>query len=387
MQQIKMRRQPRHGDRSRHGEAVLKQRPVERFAVEGDQHGPLRNAPGDFVQNRMLLAEIAHEKLFDLQRAGVPPCQANQKRIRPRAARQPCRFRIEKKPFRRIGQRRPHALRERFVAATRKQFQAYLGNFGIFRRRKPVTHQNVLPVAVCGDSCAEQARQRILAMRCAQQLRARWPWPSRLQCRKPRELVSEWRHHAHNRSRMASVASFARGAKSPAGPTHDGHPCSHPHAAMSSRVFCTSNSCARKSGLEKPMPPGYASKRYKLGSKSSFAFAPTTSSMRAAEKCSAPAASGGRSPITVPRSRPSHISSSVATDSSACSRPNMPLCRSLIVHASDSSSGRSSGIQYEVVCISFSGSPSFPAPTLSCVKNLIFLKPTTSERTKTSPWE
>ena len=65
----------------------------------------------------------------------------------------------------------------------------------------------------------------------------------------------------------------------------------------------------------------------------------------------------------------------------------MPLCRSLIVKGSDSRSGRSSVIQYDVVCISFSGSSSLPAPIFSLVKNLIFLKPTTCERTSTSPCE
>src|SRR6266699_2623450 len=70
--------------------------------------------------------------------------------------------------------------------------------------------------------------------------------------------------------------------------------------------------------------------------------------------------------MAVPRSRRSHMSRSVATDSR---------------------SGRSSVIQYDVVCISFSGSSSLPSPIFSLVKNLIFLKPTTWERTRTSPWE
>ena len=42
--------------------------------------------------------------------------------------------------------------------------------------------------------------------------------------------------------------------------------------------------------------------------------------------------------------------------------------------------------QYEVVCISFSGIFSSPAPTFSFVWNLIFLKPTTCDVTWTSPW-
>src|SRR5713226_24339 len=62
--------------------------------------------------------------------------------------------------------------------------------------------------------------------------------------------------YAPKRSRMARAASFARGARSPAGPTQEGQPRSHSHAEMSSRVFCTRRSWARKSGSEKPMPPG-----------------------------------------------------------------------------------------------------------------------------------
>ena len=42
-------------------------------------------------------------------------------------------------------------------------------------------------------------------------------------------------------------------------------------------------------------------------------------------------------------------------------------------------------IQKAVVCISFSGNSSFPSPTFSFVKNLIFLNPTTCDRTSTSP--
>src|SRR5438067_1767764 len=48
--------------------------------------------------------------------------------------------------------------------------------------------------------------------------------------------------YAHSRSRIASAASFARGARSPAGPTQEGQPSSHSHEEISSRVFSISKS-------------------------------------------------------------------------------------------------------------------------------------------------
>jgi len=44
MQQIKVRRELRHRDGARHREAILEQRPIERFAIEGNEHGPLSGA-------------------------------------------------------------------------------------------------------------------------------------------------------------------------------------------------------------------------------------------------------------------------------------------------------------------------------------------------------
>src|SRR6266853_6074086 len=143
--------------------------------------------------------------------------------------------------------------------------------------------------------------------------------------------------------RIASAASLARGAKSPAGPTQEGHPDSQLQPTISSRVCATSNSCARYNGSENPIPPGYASNKYKFGSKNSFAVRCIASSIETGTNSSASAPGfGGRSPIAVPKSRPSHISNSVATDSIACSKPNIPLCRSLIEKGNVSTSDRSS---------------------------------------------
>jgi len=41
MQQIKMRRESWRGDAARHCETILKQWPIERFSVEGNEHRPL----------------------------------------------------------------------------------------------------------------------------------------------------------------------------------------------------------------------------------------------------------------------------------------------------------------------------------------------------------
>ncbi len=78
------------------------------------------------MQDRMLVAEIAHEKLLDLQRTGVPPRHANQKCICTRATRQAGGFGIEKKPFRWVRHRGPRASAKCFVSIPREQFETHL---------------------------------------------------------------------------------------------------------------------------------------------------------------------------------------------------------------------------------------------------------------------
>jgi len=46
MQQIKMRREFWRRDGARHRETIFEQRPIERFAIEGNEHGPLGNTRG-----------------------------------------------------------------------------------------------------------------------------------------------------------------------------------------------------------------------------------------------------------------------------------------------------------------------------------------------------
>src|ERR1700722_10090167 len=190
---------------------------------------------------------------------------------------------------------------------------------------------------------------------------------------------------SHSLPRIASATSLVFSHFSPAGPTHDGQPCSQLQPAINSWVLRSRISCARYSGSLNPIPPGYASYRYKFGSKNSFISAGSVVAvLNSCHSLSIPGL-GGRSPTAVPRSRRSHISSRLAIASSAYSSPKIPLCRSDSAYGNSVSSGPSTVIQNAVVCISFSGNSSFPAPIFSFVKNLIFLNPTTCERTSTSP--
>src|SRR6266576_652701 len=48
---------------------------------------------------------------------------------------------------------------------------------------------------------------------------------------------SPWLFYAPRHERIANAASLARSPRSPTGPTHEGQPFSHGHAAISSRVL------------------------------------------------------------------------------------------------------------------------------------------------------
>src|SRR6267378_6505400 len=54
---------------------------------------------------------------------------------------------------------------------------------------------------------------------------------------------SPWLFYAPRHERIANAASFARSPRSPTGPTHDGQPFSHGHAAINSRVLESSKVC------------------------------------------------------------------------------------------------------------------------------------------------
>src|SRR5262249_23633420 len=100
-----MRGEAWNADRARRGEAVLEQGPIEGFAIKGNQHRPLRNTCGKSVENGMLLNEITHDELLDLNSSGVPPRDADEKCVRARAASNARGFGIQKQPSCGIGKR------------------------------------------------------------------------------------------------------------------------------------------------------------------------------------------------------------------------------------------------------------------------------------------
>src|ERR1700688_1750561 len=97
-----MRIKDGNANRSRHSKAALQKRPIEALSVERHQHGTLSEPARKFEQNPIFLSRIAHEKLFDLDSACIPPCQANQERQISPASDEAGRFGIQKEPLLRI---------------------------------------------------------------------------------------------------------------------------------------------------------------------------------------------------------------------------------------------------------------------------------------------
>src|SRR6516165_4123437 len=102
MEQIQMGRQLRNANASRHHKTAFKQRPVECFAVEGNQYGALGDPRRHLEQNGMFLGEIPHQELFGLESAGLPPGKADEKCVRSCSAGNSRGFRVEEKPALRI---------------------------------------------------------------------------------------------------------------------------------------------------------------------------------------------------------------------------------------------------------------------------------------------
>jgi hypothetical protein len=82
-----------------HTIAGFEQWPVERFAIERNQHPALGEPLRQREQQRPLFVVVAHEQLFNFQSATLPPCEADKKRIGPAPARKSGGFRVEKDPL------------------------------------------------------------------------------------------------------------------------------------------------------------------------------------------------------------------------------------------------------------------------------------------------
>lgn len=138
MEEIKMRGEPRNGDRPGHGETTFKQRPVEGFSVEGDENGTFGDAGGQFVKQGMLLGKVTHEELFDLKAASIPPGETHEKSIGAGAAGEAGGFGVEKQPLRGIGESSASTARESFIARMGKKRERSGQGFDKFRGGEPV---------------------------------------------------------------------------------------------------------------------------------------------------------------------------------------------------------------------------------------------------------
>ena len=205
--------------------------------------------------------QVAEEKLFDLQSAGVPPGQSNEKRICARSAGQPGRFRIEKKPLFRIFESGATTARQFFIACTREKIESYGRRRREFGSREPIANGEMLAEFVAGDAATEEQADGIGFVRKAQRLRLgrsavegfraerrenlsmtegilRFHAPCEFAGRVELEVCNgpsdeEFTANESPRSkrlRIAKAASLARGTKSPAGPTQEGQPASQGHS-------------------------------------------------------------------------------------------------------------------------------------------------------------
>ncbi len=94
VEEIEMGPQYRRSNTARHPVPCFEQGPVERFAIERDQHRTFRQALGQRRKHRTFFAVLTHEQLLDLEAAAFPPSQADQKRIRSCSAHQSRCFRV-----------------------------------------------------------------------------------------------------------------------------------------------------------------------------------------------------------------------------------------------------------------------------------------------------
>ena len=88
---------------SRHPITCFEQWPVERFAVERDQHRAFCQPLCKCREQRRLFTVLTHEQLLDLKAPAFPPSKADQKRIGSRPSGESCCLRVEKKPPLRVS--------------------------------------------------------------------------------------------------------------------------------------------------------------------------------------------------------------------------------------------------------------------------------------------
>ena len=181
-----MRQGLRDRSHARHLESGLQQRPIEAFAVKGDQHAPLSQPFRNVEQERRFLAVIPHEKLFHHEPFFLPPGDTNQKCVGSRAPGQPGCFRIQKQPLADVA--------DRFAGIGRNEPQRLGTHHFSARLREPAQHMDMSAQAVGPDLAVKQMHQLLGVRRCPCGLPGfRQPMP-RTQSRHSREPVLKHIH-------------------------------------------------------------------------------------------------------------------------------------------------------------------------------------------------
>jgi len=156
MQQVEMGGELRDPHGAGHGEATFEQRPIEGFAIEGDENWTLGDARREFMKKGIFFVEVAEEKLFDLQAAGVPPGEADEEGVGAGAAGEASGFGVEEKPFFGVAHGRVGAAGELFVTGTREELEGRRGRRHEFGGGEPVSNGKVFAVVICRDAAAEE---------------------------------------------------------------------------------------------------------------------------------------------------------------------------------------------------------------------------------------
>jgi len=201
--------------------------------------------------------KIAKEELFDLQATCVPPRQSHKKGVSAGAAGEAGGFCIEEQPFFGILECGASATAHFFVASAAQEIERYRGRRSEFWRGKPIADGEVFAIFIATDATTEKQADGVGFVGKTQSRRARGRCGHGTQGRKASELIDGGSHTCGyapselaassgllllRRSRIASAASLARGARSPAGPTQEGQPASQGQAWINSCVLRISSS-------------------------------------------------------------------------------------------------------------------------------------------------
>ncbi len=189
------------GIAARHGEAAVQERPVESLAVESDENGTFCDARGKFVKERILFGKVAHEELFDLKRACVPPGEPDEKGIGSRAAGQTGSLRVEEEPLGWIFQSGARPARYLGVTRAREKFESDSGWLGKFGRGEPVAKNEMLAKVISGHASTDKTSNGVFLIGLAQSCRTRSQQVARAATRRDERICRRKQPSSHTTCR------------------------------------------------------------------------------------------------------------------------------------------------------------------------------------------